>query len=251
MRRQLTTEEQITRLADGSLPSPQREALLTEIADSPELAAELAEQTNAVRLVRAVDVEAPASLHAAVAALHAPRAQSARWRLAVPSGLAVAAVVVAFVLVLAPSSKPANVLGAARIALSAATLGAPSATAGNPTTVDTAIDGVAFPDWNDRGWQTTGARRDVLAGHDVDTVFYSSASYSGVGYSIAGGTPLEVGSVQRTVVMGGVRYEVIDADGATIVTWLRGGHTCVLAARHADATVLLRLAGWTEQQTTS
>jgi hypothetical protein len=29
-----------------------------------------------------------------------------------------------------------------------------------------------------------------------------------------------------------------------IVTWLRDGHTCILAARDVDASVLLRLAAW-------
>jgi anti-sigma factor RsiW len=251
MRPQPTPEEQITRLADGSLPAPEREALLRDVADSPELTAALAEQTQAVQLIRAIDIEAPAALRARVAALHAPRPERARWRLALPSGLAVAAVIVAFVLVLAPSGKSANVRGAAQVALSAATLSAPSPTAGNPTTINTAIDGVSFPDWNARGWQATGARHDVLAGHDVDTVFYSSATYSAVGYSIAGGTPLKVGSVERTVSINGVHFEVIDADGATIVTWLRDGHTCVLASRHAGAAVLLPLASWTQQQTVS
>jgi hypothetical protein len=37
---------------------------------------------------------------------------------------------------------------------------------------------------------------------------------------------------------------VLRSGAATIVTWLRDGHTCVLAARGVDASVLLRLATW-------
>jgi hypothetical protein len=246
MRHQPTNEEQLTRLADDTLAAPQRGALLRDVADSPEFAAALAEQTYAVGLVRSVEVEAPATLHARVGALQRPLAQRVRWQLAVPSSIVAAAAVVALVFALTPSSTPVTVVGAAHLALSSATLGAPPATTGDPTTVTTAIDGVSFPDWQARGWQTTGARRDTLGGQDVDTVFYSSASYPSVGYSIAAGDPLSVGSVQQAVLIHGVRFEVIDADGATIVTWLRDGHTCVLAARDADADVLLSLASWTQ-----
>jgi hypothetical protein len=40
----------------------------------------------------------------------------------------------------------------------------------------------------------------------------------------------------------GVNFELLRGDGATIVTWLRDGHTCVLASRRAGASVLLTLA---------
>lgn len=247
MRDQPNNEEQLTRLADETLAAPAREALLRDVAESPELAAALAEQSDAVRIVRSIDIEAPAALRASVTALaRRPPRQRVRWQLALPSSLVVGAAVVALVLALASSGKPVTVVRAAHLALSAATLTAPAPTVGDPATVTTAIDGVSFPDWRARGWQTTGARRDRLGGHDIDTVFYSSASYPAVGYSIAAGAPLKVGSVEQALLIHGVRFEVIRADGATIVTWLRDGHTCVLAARNVEAGVLLHLASWTQ-----
>jgi hypothetical protein len=39
-------------------------------------------------------------------------------------------------------------------------------------------------------------------------------------------------------------FTVTAKDGATIVTWLRDGHTCILAAKGVDARVLLKLAAW-------
>jgi hypothetical protein len=42
-----------------------------------------------------------------------------------------------------------------------------------------------------------------------------------------------------------VPFDVIHAYGAAVVTWLRDGHTCVLASRSASTSVLLSLAGST------
>jgi hypothetical protein len=45
-----------------------------------------------------------------------------------------------------------------------------------------------------------------------------------------------------TVERRGVRLRVIKSGGATIVTWLRSGHTCILAARGESAGALIALA---------
>jgi hypothetical protein len=238
----LTIEERLARLADASLPEPERESLLRAVADSPELAARLAEQERAVRLVRGIDVAAPAGLAAAVAARSAPRAKRRRWQLTAPSAVAVTAGLLAVIFALALPGGSPDVLSAAHLALSRATLPAPARSAVHSATLTTAVDGVAFPDWEGRGWRVTGARVDSLGGHTVKTVFYASAEYADVGYSIAAGSPLAVGPATRTVVDYGVNFELLRGDGATIVTWLRDGHTCVLASRRAGASVLLTLA---------
>ena len=41
-----------------------------------------------------------------------------------------------------------------------------------------------------------------------------------------------------------MRYRVLHTGGTTVVTWLRDGHTCILAARGVDASVLVDLATW-------
>lgn len=244
MHERLTPEEQLARLADGSLGEPEREALARAVAESPELAAKLAEQERALVIVRNLDVAAPAALQASIAALRRPSRRRPRLQFSPTGGVAFVAGLLAilFVLVL-PGGSP-EVQRAGQLALSRATQPAPAESAANHATLTAAVDGVAFPDWSARGWQATGARRDSLAGHTVRTVFYADAGMD-VGYAIAAGAPLSVGPVAKSHLHYGVLYKVIDAHGATIVTWLRDGHTCVLASRNAPTKDLLALAAWT------
>ncbi|MGA2470409.1 MAG: hypothetical protein ABSG64_06935 [Solirubrobacteraceae bacterium] len=212
----------------------ERAALEDAIAESPELASQLAEQQRMVALVRGIDEAAPPSLRIAVPRPARKQARS-RVALAMPAALAAAAIAAAIVLSTAPAHPP-SVLSAGRLALSRATL---------PASRVRAIDGIRFPSWRSRGWQAVGARRDELDGQSVATVFYRSPGYGRVGYAIASGSPLATGRVTWSVERAGVRYSVIDSGGAVIVTWLRDGHSCVLAERHGRAAILLRLAGWT------
>jgi hypothetical protein len=39
----------------------------------------------------------------------------------------------------------------------------------------------------------------------------------------------------------GTAFHVLDAAGATVVTWREAGHTCILAAHGVSAKTLLRL----------
>jgi hypothetical protein len=55
---------------------------------------------------------------------------------------------------------------------------------------------------------------------------------------------LRLAAGATTVVRHGVRFAVLRDAGATIVTWRRGGRTCVLASRDASAAALLRIAAW-------
>ncbi len=60
-------EEELARLADGTLPESAREALRARVARSPELQARLRDQERAVGLVRAAgEIAAPASLRESV-----------------------------------------------------------------------------------------------------------------------------------------------------------------------------------------
>ena len=77
-------------------------------------------------------------------------------------------------------------------------------------------------------------------GRTIHTVFYTRAGQR-IGYAIAADSPLSVDG-GRTVTRNGVRMRVLHTGDATIVTWLRAGHTCILAARHIDPDVLLELA---------
>jgi anti-sigma-K factor RskA len=89
---------ELAALADGSLPPERRAALEARVAESPELAARLAEQQRAVSLARAAatEVEAPAALRARIDARRTERRRPARGFVAVG---AVATVVVVAVVV--------------------------------------------------------------------------------------------------------------------------------------------------------
>ena len=110
------------------------------------------------------------------------------------------------------------------------------------------MDGISFPYWrHDLGWSTSGARSDRFAGRSATTVFYTGPSPSGgtarVGYTILSGDALPLPKAPA-VEHRGVRYYVLSDHGATVVTWRRNGHTCILAARGVAPRTLLHLAAW-------
>jgi hypothetical protein len=133
---------------------------------------------------------------------------------------------------------------AAALALSPATLPAPSESANNRSELTASVGGVAFPYWKERfGWRDSGARSDTLGGRAVTTVFYSNPSGQRVGYAIvAGPAPASHGGavVQRW----GVSYKLSSQDGANVIVWRRGGHLCVMAGRGVSPRTLLNLASW-------
>jgi hypothetical protein len=251
------TKQDLAALADGTLAPAGREELLRRAESSPELAGALADQRRALAAISAADAPASAALHASVAAmvaaaeaasdaprrrLRAPRLP--RRRLALPLGAGAVAVAAAAVLLLtggAPAGP--SVAEAAQAALAPASAPAPAARPGAGT-LSASVDGVAYPYWADStGWRAVGARSDVKDGRTVRTVAYENAGGRRIGYAIAEGGALRVdgGSV---VVRDGVRMRVLHSGGAAIVTWLRGGHTCILAARGVSPDVLVRLAAW-------
>ena len=74
------------------------------------------------------------------------------------------------------------------------------------------------------------------------TVYYNRDGHS-VAYTIVGGSPLpEPGGA--VMVLNRYRLHTWAANGRTIVTWRRKGHTCVLSATGVPATMLQHLAAW-------
>ena len=272
----MTMDEELAALADGTLAPERRDAVLLRVEADPELAAALAGQRAALAAIRGAAQEpAPDALRSAVQAMAAQAAApGARQRNAqaptfgrqrrfgaaarralrrrataarrVPSrrplALATAAALAAAIVVLIGGGDPAgpSVAEAARAALAPARGSAPAVRPGDQT-LTASVEGVAYPYWADSaGWRAVGARRDVLRGRTIRTVFYASGSRR-IGYAIAAGPPLAAGG-GRTVARGGVRMRVLRSGDTAIVTWLRAGHTCILAARGVDPEVLVRLA---------
>jgi anti-sigma factor RsiW len=245
-------DEELAALADGTLAPERRAAVLRRVAADPQLAAALAGQRAARAAIR-VAVQEPASdaLRSAVQAMAAqapasgrPRRSGETARFARPLMLAAATAtaLVAVFAVLLGAGDPAgpSVAEAARAALAPARASAPAVRPGS-STLTVSIDGVSYPYWADStGWRAVGARRDVLRGRTIRTVFYANGGRR-IGYAIAAGAPLTVDGGQ-TVARDGVRMRVLRYGDAAIVTWLRAGHTCILAARGVDPEVLLGLA---------
>jgi anti-sigma-K factor RskA len=95
---------ELAALADGTLPAGRRPAVEARIAESPELAEQLAEQRQAIALVRSAGagVEAPAALRARIEAQRRPTpAPSARrLRIVIPATAAALALTVAAVAII-------------------------------------------------------------------------------------------------------------------------------------------------------
>lgn len=238
-------EAELARVADGSLEAAHEAEVRRRLEGSPELSAALGEQERAMTMLRSIDVKAPESLHAVLDEQRRRAVRKPRRRLrfglgyALPATVALAAAL-AIVLLTGGGSTGPSLQQTVRLTLAAATYPAP--TERNASTLDATAAGIPFPYWQQTvGWRAVGYRTDRLGGREIQTVFYGSRHGRRVGYAIVGGPAVPVGQ-GRTVTIGGVPYHFLHQGSATLVTWLRSGHTCVIAGRGVSEATLLRLA---------
>jgi anti-sigma factor RsiW len=238
-------------LADGNLPPERGEQVQALAAASPQLAARLAEQRRVASLLGSIDDSAPPSLQHAIEVMAGeakPRRgrvpRSRRWSLAGVGALAGAAVI-ALVLALSTSTPGLpSVPQAARLALRPATVASPRESPSNRALLASSVDGIAYPYWGKRfGWKTAGARTDRLGGRMITTVFYTNSRAERIGYSIVAGDALALPS-GHVVWQAGVQFRLLQSGGATVLTWRRAGHTCILTAKGVSSGTMLALAGW-------
>jgi hypothetical protein len=216
-------------------------------------------ESELIELVRSIDVRAPEALHRRVEELVAEQAPRSRRRWSAPAfgflgaprallGASALIAAVAVVLVLSLSgggTHSLTVSQAAALTLRPATAPAPSESPSGQARLAASVDGVSFPYWQERfGWRASGSRSDGVDGRTVRTVFYSDASGQRVGYAIVAGTPAPSASGGRVERRGATSYRLLSQDGATVVTWLRDGHRCVVSGRGVSAATLLALASW-------
>jgi hypothetical protein len=243
---QKASEGELTRLADGSLPADRQADLLAQIRHSSELTAALAEQERAVTMLRALDEPAPATLRARLDELSgttAPR-RAPRWRRAfvLPGATAIAAAVAAVVILVSGGGGAPTVPVAARLALASATLPAPPVNPNSSQNLTLTAAGIPFPAWGaQRGWTASGARTDKVDGRTITTVFYLSRHGGRIGYTITDGAPLS-GVHGTSVSRYGVRFTLQRSGPARLISWVRSGHTCVIAGRSVSYRALLSLA---------
>ncbi len=245
-------ETELARLADGSLSASRQAELRAEVKRSPELARALFEQERAFAMLRSAEVTAPDSLRMRVEdlarAAAAPRRRPHfRFGGALPQAAALAAVaaVAALVIVLRAGGGAAggpSLRQTARLALASATMPAPSEASTKTPSLDVSAAGIPFPYWERSvGWRASGARVEKLSGRRIITVFYNGPKGDRVGYAIVPGAPVPVRGGFR-VTRDGVAFRLLSDGSVRLVTWLRSGHTCVIAGRAVSDRTLLRLA---------
>lgn len=236
-------------LADGTLPAERRTEVEARVAASRELQELVERQRRAVLATQALATDEPSpSLHAAVEAqresLGSRRGRGRRLapRFAFAGVLAVAAAVVAAVVLSGGPGAP-TVADAARLAAESPTGPAPPGVGSTGTRLAIAVEGVTFPDLaRAYGWRALGVRRGTIDGRDATVVFYGKGSRR-LAYAIVAGDGLARPQGGVTEVRRAVQYQAVRLNGRLVMTWRRGGHTCVLIG-DASRAELLTLASW-------
>jgi len=233
-------------LADGTLPAERAALVEARVAASPELQQFLERQRRAVAATSMLASEpVPDSLRTAVDS-HRRTGERRRFGLAprfTLAGALVAAIVVATVVVLTGGPGGPSVADAAQFATKPANAPAPSPAGSNTAKLAANVDGVAFPNLGRlAGWRTIGARHGHINGRAATVVFYGKNSRR-IGYVIVGGNALPRPSGGKSTSTNGVEYQSLRLNGRLVVTWRRGGRTCVLIGQ-ASRPELIRLASW-------
>jgi hypothetical protein len=201
------------------------------------------------RLLNTGGPATPPTLQASLQALRAPAASRRRpGRLALAGAVAVTTLAAVLVLALSAGSPSApTVAEAATLATRAATAPSPTRDPARPTLTRASFAGVRYPDWKDRfGWQVAGQRADAIDGRATRTVFYRHTHHR-IGYTVVSGEPLKrPAGAQRLVIDGVEMYRYRDGR-STVVTFVRNGHTCVLAGYVHFPSTLPKLASWNGQ----
>jgi hypothetical protein len=250
----------ITRLVDGTLAAGEREAVEAWAAASPDVSRQVSVQRRVVqqlatdgpappeRLLAAIDARVGERGRARPAAAQAgPRTARSRAPAARPRGnwfgglaagaFAAAAAVVAVVVVAAGGSSSPSIDAAARLAFVPST--APAPHAANTHYLDVSYGGVTFPNYGRLGAVATGQLSNRIGGRRALTVYYRLRDGARLSYTVFSGTPVGLPKAARLVRFEGVPLRVYRMrDGLSVVTLVRSGRTCVLAAHTVEDVVL-------------
>ena len=198
------------------------------------------------RLLSTAGPATPPGLRERIAAQSARPARRSRPRVALAGAVAtVAAAVVLVVALVAELGTHPTIAEAARPSALAATAPAPAQDARRPTLLRASFAGVSYPDWNRQfGWRTTGRRHDSLeGGRSAETVFYQHTHHR-IGYTVVSGKPLKSPRHAERYEVNGLVMLAYKDGRRDVVTFERGGRTCVLAGVVHQRATLLKLASW-------
>ena len=204
-----------------------------------------------LRVIRALQAgpRAPDRLHRRIEELYT--GASARAPLRLPLRLPVVAAGVAAVLVAAlvvalsvDGPGASKVVQAAELSLKPSTEPLPRTNVERPALLKRSFAGVTFPAWSGKwGWQTDGARSDELDGRETATVFYRHTHHR-IGYTVISGPPIRPPEDTQMLRAGGVELHRFRLGHHDVVTFERGGRTCVLSGDVHNPHTLVKLASW-------
>jgi anti-sigma factor RsiW len=237
------TGEQLTALADGTLPGAERAAIEARVAASPEASEMLLAQRRALAALRSFDPPMPPGLEARLRQDTVRRAAFPRRRLGLAAAGAMAVLVVAVAIVIAPGGRDETIATMASLSARPA-LELPAPASHGHDELKRSFAGVTFPDWERaHDWRAVGARRDTVDGRAPDTVYYQHTHHR-IGYTVLSGDPVPPPRRGRQVVSNGVRVQLYRDGRRTVAVFERDGRTCVLAGVVHFERTLVKLATW-------
>jgi anti-sigma factor RsiW len=253
----------ITRLVDGTLSESERDAVESWAASSPDVARQVALQRQVVRELAGDGPAPPDRLVAAIEDRYRARGRDfaptapARSRRSgerrspgtlrrtgsrpwlAPAGALGALAVVALALVIAVggSGTAPSIDAAAGLAFVPATSGAPHVSSSKY--LDVSYGGVTFPNYAKLGTVATGQLTNRIGGRPALTVYYRLPNGTRVSYTVFSGKPVPRPGAAKLVRYEGVPLHVYRMrNGLSVVTLVRHGRTCVLAAKTPEDVVL-------------
>jgi hypothetical protein len=228
---------EITRLVDAGASGE-------EVRD-PEVQRAVESQRHVAQSLRAGGPALPAHLDASIRArvekAYGPRprrAGPAAWRPALALAAAAACAALVLVVVGIGGGAPApSIPAAARLADAPATASAPAVSSSRY--LDVSYGGVTYPNYARFAVVASGQRTDRIGGRPALTVFYRLRDGTRLSYTVFSGRAVPRPASARAVVYQGVPLHVFrTSNGLSVVTLVRHGRTCVLAARTAPSVVL-------------
>jgi hypothetical protein len=256
MRFDPTSEEDraraITRLVDNTLSARERPAIEAWARERDEIRWQVDAQRD---IADALSHGGPAPPDRLLAAVRGRvRASDARaTRRAVRGGLgsmpvfrpavgaaalaALCAAVVLLIVGIGTANHGPSIPSAANLAFAPSTGGPPAAK--NAKLLDISYARITYPNYSHFAVQPTGTRTDRIGGRPALTVFYRLPNGARLSYTVFSGEPVRLPRAARPVVFEGVRLRTFTTrSGLAVVTLVRFGRTCVLAAPTARDLVL-------------
>jgi hypothetical protein len=161
-----------------------------------------------------------------------------RWLpVAAAAGIAVVAAVIVIAAVGGGSSSGPSIPAAAQLAFASSTGPAPGTK--SATLLDVSYGGVTYPNYHKFSVPPTGTRTDRIGGRPALTVFYRLPDGTPLSYTVFSGTAVPLPANTRSVRFEGVPLKTFTtSSGLSVVTLVRYGRTCVLAAKTKPDVVL-------------